>query len=149
MNSAERRGAAVVGAERRAFWERAVPIVIGALVVVDAALGVLILVSGNTWYDLVHGTDYVDPQAALKRTGALWIGFAIVQAIAFFRWRQGLHWLMILAGIRFGDVLSDWIYWADAADKTWLGHAGLLLASPGNLLLGLFFYRAYFALRER
>jgi hypothetical protein len=89
----------------------------------------------------------VDPQAALKRTGALWIGFALVQAIAFFRWRQAPHWLMILAGIRFGDVLSDWIYWADASDHAWLGHAGLLLASPTNLLLGLFFYRAYFVFR--
>jgi hypothetical protein len=138
-----------VAPERRAFWEKAVPIVIGVLVVMDGVLGALILISGDTWYDLVHGTDYVDPQAALKRTGALWIGFAIVQAIAFLRWRQGVHWLMILAGIRFGDVLSDWIYWADAEDHTWLGHVGLLLASPGNLLIGLFFYRAYFVFRDQ
>jgi hypothetical protein len=143
-------GGTVAGrAERPAFWERSVPIVIGALVLADAALGALILISGTTWFDLVHGTDYVDPQATLKRTGALWLSFAIVQAIAFFRWQQAPHWLMILAGIRFGDVLSDWFYWADASDHTWLGHVGLLLASPLNLLLGLFFYRAYFVFRDR
>jgi hypothetical protein len=138
---------APVAAERRAFWEKAVATVIGALVVIDLALGGLILISGQAWFDLVHGTDYDDPQGLLKRTGALWLSFALVQAIAFFRWREGPHWLMILAGVRFGDLLSDWTYWLDANDHTWLGHVGLLLASPGNLLLGLFFYRAYFVFR--
>jgi hypothetical protein len=142
-------GTAPVSTGRRAFWEKAVPIVIGAIVVMDFVLAGIILISGQTWFDLVHGTDYVDPQALLKRTGALWLSFAIFQAIAFFRWRQAPHWLMILAGIRFGDLLSDWTYWLDANDHTWLGHVGLLLASPGNLLLGLFFYRAYFAVRDK
>jgi hypothetical protein len=130
--------------ERRSLWGKAVPIVIGALVLADAVLSGIILISGQAWFDLVHGTDYVDPQGLLKRTGGLWLSFAIFQAIAFFRWRQAPHWLMLLAGVRWGDLLSDWVYWLDANDHTVLGHVGLLLATPTNLLLGLFFYRAYF-----
>lgn len=152
MERAERRGplaGSPVSPERRAFWAKAVPIVIGALVLTDAVLGGLILISGQAWFDLVHGTDYVDPEGTLKRTGALWLSFALVQAIAFFDWRQGPHWLMILVGIRWGDLFSDWVYWLDASDHTWLGHVGLLLATPANLLLGLFFYRAYFVFSER
>jgi hypothetical protein len=138
-----------VPAERRAFWEKAVPIVIGSIIVMDFVLSGIILISGDAWFDLVHGTDYVDPQGLLKRTGALWLSFAIWQTVAFFRWRQAPHWLMILAGFRFGDLFSDWTYWLDANDHTVLGHIGLLLASPGNLLLALFFYRAYFVFRDR
>jgi hypothetical protein len=54
---------------------------------------------------------------------------------------------MILAGVRWGDVLSDWTWWAAMDDRTWLAHV-LLLATPANLLLGFFFYRAYFAVRD-
>ena len=137
-----------VSAERRGFWEKAVPIVIGALLLMDAALAGIILISGQTWFDLMHGTDHVDPGGYLKRTGALWLSFAILQAIAFFRWREAPHWLMLLAGVRWGDVLSDWTWWGAMDDRTWLAHV-LLLATPANFLLGLFFFRAYFVFRDR
>jgi hypothetical protein len=145
MQQAERTRAST--GERRAFWEKAVPIVIGALVLMDAVLAGIILISGQAWFDLMHGTDHVDPGGYLKRTGALWLSFAILEAIAFFRWREAPHWLMILAGVRWGDVLSDWAHWGAADDRTWLAHV-LLLATPANLLLGFFFYRAYFAVRD-
>lgn len=150
MEGAERGGLlskAPVTAERRAFWQKAVAIVLGVLVLSDVALSGLVLISGQAWFDLVHGTDYVDPQGLLKRTGAVWASQALIQVIAFFRWRDALHWLLVLAGLRWADMLSDAVYWLAADDRTWLGHA-LLLASPLNLLLGLFFYRAYFALRD-
>lgn len=146
MEHAERTGAGT--GERRAFWEKAVPIVIGALLLMDAVLAGIMLISGQAWFDLMHGTDYVDPGGYLKRTGALWLSFAILQAIAFFRWREATHWLMILAGVRWGDVLSDWTWWGAMDDRTWLAHV-LLLATPANLLLGFFFYRAYFAVRDK
>ncbi len=141
-------GTARVSPARRATWEKAVPIVIGALVLMDLVLAGIILVSGQAWFDLMHGTDHVDPGGYLKRTGALWLSFAILQVIAFVRWREAPHWLLILAGVRWGDVLSDWTWWGAMDDRTWLAHV-LLLATPANLLLGLFFYRAYFALRDR
>jgi hypothetical protein len=149
MEAGVRRGlAGPASAERRAFWEKAVPIVIGALVLMDAVLAGIILISGQTWFDLMHGTDQVDPGGYLKRTGALWLSFAIIEAIAFVRWREAPHWLMVLAGVRWGDVLSDWTWWGAMDDRTWLAHV-LLLATPANVLLGLFFFRAYFVFRDR
>ncbi len=148
MEGDERGGRAASAAADRGLWAKAVPIVLGVLIVSDLVLGSLIIISGQAWFDLIHGTDYVDPQALLKRTGGVWLSQAVIQAIAFFRWRNALHWLLVLAGLRWADMFSDWIYWLDANDHTWLGHAGLLLSSPLNLLLGLFFYRAYFVLRD-
>lgn len=149
MEGIERRGlAGPVSAERRALWKKAVPIVIGALVLMDGVLAGIMLLSGQTWFDLMHGTDHVDPGGYLKRTGALWLSFAIIQAIAFVRWREAPHWLMVLAGVRWGDVLSDWTWWGAMDDRTWLAHV-LLLATPANFFLGLFFFGAYFVFRDR
>ena len=149
MEGHETRGREPAPADERAgLWAKAVPIVLGVLILSDVVLGGLVLISGQAWFDLVHGTDYVDPQALLKRTGGVWLSQALIQVIALLRWRNGLHWLLVLAGLRWADMLSDWIYWLDANDHTWLGHLGLLAASPLNLLLGLFFYRAYFVLRD-
>ena len=148
MSTAETGQGTRMGADRGDRWEKAVPIVIGALVLMDGVLAAIMLLSGQTWFDLMHGTDHVDPGGYLKRTGALWLSFAIIQAIAFMRWREAPHWLMVLAGVRWGDVLSDWTWWAAMDDRTWLAHV-LLLATPANFLLGLFFYRAYFRVRDR
>jgi hypothetical protein len=52
MQQAERTSAGAV--ERRAFWEKAVPIVIGALLLMDAVLAGIMLISGQTWFDLMH-----------------------------------------------------------------------------------------------
>jgi hypothetical protein len=121
-----------------------VQIALLALIALDVIYPVIIFSSGDAWFDLIHGADYVDPQGLLKRTGAVWTAFAIFQAIAFFRWKQGPHWLMLVAGMRFGESFADWVYWASADDHTWFGTLGLLGASPTNFLLGLFFFRAYF-----
>jgi hypothetical protein len=151
MERAEREGllsTAPVAADRRAFWEKAVTWVLAVLILSDLVLSGLVLISGQAWFDLIHGTDHVDPGGYLKRTGAVWASQLLVQVVAFVRWRAGaLHWLLVLAGLRWADVLSDWVNWAAMEDRTWLAHA-LLLATPLNLLLGLFFYRAYFALRD-
>lgn len=128
-------------------WALAVNAVLVCLVAADAVLSGIILLSGQTWFDLVHGTEYVDPQGLLKRTGAQWASLALFQAIALARWRQAPHWLMLAAGLRLGDLLSDWGYWLAADNLTWLGHVGLLAATPLNLLLGMFFFRAYFVFR--
>jgi len=138
--------------ERRRRWTRPVKIVLAALIVLDVVYPAIIFSSGDLWFDLIHGTDYVDPQSLLKRTGAVWTSFALFQLIAYFRWQKGPHWLMLVAGMRFGEIFADWVYWSSADDHTWFGTLGLLGASPTNLVLGLFFYRAYFVfqpVRER
>lgn len=122
------------------------------MIALDVIYPLIIFPSSQTWFDLIHGADYVDPQGLLKRLGAVWATFALFQAIAYFRWEQGPHWLMLVAGLRFGEIVADWVYLAAADDRTWLGTLGLLSAAPTNLLLGLFFFRAYFVFqpaRER
>jgi hypothetical protein len=141
-----------VSPERRARWRRWVKIALLALIGLDVIYPVIIFSSGQWWFDLIHGADYVDPQGLLKRLGAVWATFAVFQVIAYFRWERGPHWLMVVAGLRFGESIADWFYWSAADDHTWFGTLGLLSASPTNLLLGLFFFRAYFVfqpVRER
>jgi hypothetical protein len=141
-----------VSTERRARWRRWVKIALLALIALDVIYPIIIFGSGQWWFDLIHGADYVDPQGLLKRLGAVWATFALFQIIAWFRWEQGPHWLMLVAGLRFGEIVADWVYWSAADDHTFFGTVGLLSASPTNLLLGLFFYRAYFVFqpaRER
>jgi hypothetical protein len=130
--------------ERQARWRRWVKILLLALIALDVIYPIIIFGSGQWWFDLMHGTDYVDPQGLLKRLGAVWATFAFFQILAYFRWEQGPHWLMLVAGLRFGEIVADWVYVAAADDHAFFGTAGLLFASPTNLLLGLFFYRAYF-----
>jgi hypothetical protein len=137
---------------RRGRWRRAVKIALLALIALDVIYPVIIFSSGQWWFDFIHGADYVDPQGLLQRLGAVWATFALFQVIAYFRWEQGPHWLMLVAGLRFGEIVADWFYWASADDRTFFGTVGLLSASPVNLLLGLFFFRAYFVFegsRER
>ncbi|MDQ3821819.1 MAG: hypothetical protein M3321_01090 [Actinomycetota bacterium] len=138
--------------ERRARWRPWVKGILLALIALDVVYPIIIFGSGQWWYDLMHGTDYVDPQGLLKRLGAVWATFALFQIIAFFRWEKAPHWLMLVAGLRFGEIVADWVYWSAADDRTWIGTLGLLSASPTNLVLGFFFYRAYFVFagsRER
>ena len=154
MSTAAERGrswslTSPVPAERRAFWSRAVTIVLAGLFLADTVLAGIMLLSGQTWFDLVHDADYVDPQGLLKRTGAQWASLALFQLLALIRWRQAPHWLMLAAGLRLGDLFSDWGYWFAADDLTLLGNIGLALAMPMNLVLGLFFFRAYFVFRTR
>ena len=129
---------------RRARWRKWVKGLLLALIALDVVYPIIIFGSGQWWFDLMHGEDYVDPQGLLKRLGAVWATFALFQIIAYFRWEQGPHWLMLVAGIRFGEIVADWVYVGFADDHTFFGTVGLLSASPTNLLLGIFFYRAYF-----
>jgi hypothetical protein len=129
---------------RSGVVKKFVNIVLVALVLLDVAYAVIIFSSPQKWFDVIHGVDYVDPQALLKRTAAGWTAFAVFQAIALVRWQRAPHWLMLVAGIRFTESFTDWVYFFASNNHTWLGRIGLLAASPINVGLGIFFYRAYF-----
>ena len=125
-------------------WRKWVKGVLLALIALDIFYPIVIFGSGQWWFDLMHGADYVDPQGLLPRLGAVWATFALFMIIAYFRWQQGPHWLMLVAGMRFSEMVADWFYWSAADDHTLIGTLGLLSASPTNFVLGLFFFRAYF-----
>ena len=90
------------------------------------------------WFDLVHGAPYVNPQALVPRTGAVWAAFTLLQFIALVRWQVQPLWLSVVAGVRLTEIFSDWVYLFMAQNLTLLGKLGLLAQVPMNLALGIF-----------
>lgn len=113
------------------------------LVVLDIVLSTLALCFPETWFKIFHGTSYVDPQGLLRRTGALWVAFTLLQAIAFFKWEKQPYWLAVVAGVRLTELFSDWTYLFFAQNITTYGRIGLIIAPPGNLLFGWYLIRSY------
>ncbi|MBU2490284.1 MAG: hypothetical protein KKA60_12920 [Proteobacteria bacterium] len=117
--------------------------VLAALLAMDVILASCALLEPQLWFSIFHGTPYVDPQGFLPRTGASWAAFAILQALALALWERQPGWLLVVAGVRLGDCFTDWTYLSVAQDLTWFAYPALALASPANLLAGLFLARAY------
>jgi hypothetical protein len=115
-----------------------------ALILLDVIYDVVIFPSPETWFRVIHGAPYVDPQGLLRRTAAGWAAFALWQFVALLRWKKGRHWLMLVAGIRWTEIFADWTYVYFCQSLTPIGRWGLLAAGPINLLTGWFFYRSYF-----
>jgi hypothetical protein len=90
-----------------------------------------------------HGAPYIDPQALLRRTGAVWVAFTLLQLIALIRWQKDPWWLVLVAGVRLTELFSDWTYLYMAQSVTPQGRVGLFIAPPSNLVMGWFFVSAY------
>jgi hypothetical protein len=118
-------------------------VLMGFLVILDLVLCTLCLFFPETWFKIFHNAPYVDPQALLKRTGAVWVGFTLLQLIAFFRWEKAPWWLVLIAGVRLTELFSDWTYMCLASSMTTIGSIGLFIAPPGNLAFGIFLVWAY------
>jgi hypothetical protein len=118
-------------------------ILLGFLVLLDLVLCTLCLFFPETWFKIFHNAPYVDPQALLKRTGAVWVAFTVLQLIAFFRWEKAPWWLVLIAGVRLTELFSDWTYMCMASSMTTIGSIGLFIAPPGNLAFGIFLVWAY------
>ncbi len=131
---------------RRLINPPVVSVVLILLILLDLVYVAIIAISPATWFDVVYGAPYVDPEGLLRRTAAVWASFALFQTIALLRWRRQPHWLMFVAGIRSAEVVADWVHVAFAGDLTLGGRVGLLAASPINLLCTWFFFQAYLQL---
>jgi len=113
------------------------------LVILDIVLSVTAIFFPEAWFRIFHGAPYVDPQGLLKRTGALWVAFTLLQAIALFRWEKEPWWLVLIAGVRLTELFSDWTYIYVSQSLTTRGWLGLFIAPPGNLIFGLFLIWSY------
>lgn len=114
------------------------------LILLDVVYDIVIFFSPETWFRVMHGAPYIDPEGLLRRTAAVWAAFVLWQTIALFKWKQHPHWLMLVAGIRWTEIFADWTYLYFAQHITMIGRVGLLAAGPVNLFCGWFFYRSYF-----
>src|SRR5215475_8811772 len=119
------------------------------LIALDAALSVLAIAFPDTWFRFIHGQPYIDPQGLLRRTGAVWAAFTLVQALAYARWQAQPYWLVLVAGVRFTELFSDWTYLYVAEQVTWSGRLGLLIAPPANLVMGWFLLRSFLRVTDR
>ncbi len=121
----------------------AIDILLILLVILDLVLSSICLLAPGAWYRIFHDREYLDPQGLLRRTGAVWAAFTLLQLVAFFRWEDAPYWLPLIAGVRLTELFSDWTYIAFAENLTWRGRVGLFVAPPGNLLFGWYLIASY------
>ncbi|MFC2091551.1 hypothetical protein ACFLTD_02130, partial [Elusimicrobiota bacterium] len=92
-----------------------------ALIVFDVVISVTGFFFPYLWFEIFHGVLYDDPQGFLRRCAANWLAFALVQLIAYINWEKKPYWLAVVAGVRFSDIFTDWIYLWFSADITSFG----------------------------
>ena len=113
------------------------------LVALDAAYVVVVFFFPDLWFNYFHGISYVDPEGLLRRAGAVWLSFVIVQLIAYLKWQSQPYWLAIVAGLRSAELFTEWTYLYCAQDITPMGRIGLLLSTPANMIVCWFFFKAF------
>ena len=120
-------------------------VLLAFLVILDLVLSTTCLLFPDKWFMTFHGVHYdnLDVEGLLKRTGALWVAFTLLQLLAFFFWRKSPWWLVLIAGVRLTELFSDWTYMYVAHTMTTIGKMGLFIAPPGNLAFGIFLVWAY------
>jgi hypothetical protein len=123
--------------------ERRVHSLLGFLVIFDVTLTLWAFAFPELWFHVFHGVPYDDPEAFLRRCGANWAAFALVQLIAFLRWRRAPVWLALVAGVRLSDIFTDLTYVLMAHDTTWFAKLTLAPMAVCNLLLGVVLLKAY------
>ena len=96
----------------------------------DSVIAVLAWAAPDLWFQLFHHADPVDLDVALlRRAAGQWGAFAVVQAIALWRWKHQPLWLIAVAGARISDLLTDISYIVAVPSLTSLGWT-LLLPPP-------------------
>ena len=75
------------------------------------------------------------PQGFLRRCGANWGAFLLLQVIALWRWQRDATWLAVIAGVRLSDIFTDWTYLATSETVTTMGAVSLV--APGFINWGL------------
>lgn len=114
-----------------------------SLLGLDILLASLAFCAPGFWFWFFHDAAYVDPQGLLPRCGANWTAFALFQAVALLLWRKRLYWLVLVAGMRFSDIFTDWTYLGACYNATPWGSLALFGAGPANLFCGWYLMRAY------
>jgi hypothetical protein len=125
--------------------QRAIAILLAALVLLDFSLVTQVVFLPDLWFETFHGSaeGWDEALLFLRRCGANWFAFLLLQIIALTRWRREPVWLAVIAGVRLSDVFTDISYVILSTERTWFAELSLPLMGVGNLLFGLFFLYAY------
>jgi hypothetical protein len=117
--------------------QRQINFILLFLVILDLFLTIWAFFYPELWFSFFHGSPYIDPQALLYRCGANWLAFFIIQAAAYLYWQKNPWLLVLVAGCRLGDSLTDITCLVFSAEHTLMAMIGFPLAGFGNLLAGL------------
>lgn len=109
----------------------------------DFALAAGAAVFPEFWFRFFHDAPYIDPQALLRRTGAIWAAFGVFHLVALWAWKRQPWWLAIVAGMRLSEIFADLTYLCLAESVTTNGKVSLLLATPSNIFFSVFFLHAF------
>ena len=130
--------------------DRFIQAVLTALVVFDAVLVVWAFGFPQWWFQLFHTAAGASPGAVLflRRCGGNWAAFMLFQAVAWAYWKKYPVWLVVVAGMRLGDIFTDPVYALFAHDPTWMAKVGLPFAGAANVVLGWFLLTCYLQRRS-
>lgn len=131
--------------------DRTIQLVLTALVLFDAILVVWAFGFPDLWFEVWHTSAEGTPGAELflMRCGGNWAAFMLFQALAWAYWKEHSWWLLIVAGMRLGDIFTDPVYTLMADDPSLFAWVGLPSAGLINLLLGWYFVTCFLERRER
>lgn len=108
----------------------------------DLALGGVAAAWPELYLRVIHPELDVSEVDLIRRTGTLWLAFAVVALRAATVAPAGRgHWFLVLAVVRLLDVPADLVYAATMTGATTFSRLLVLSAVPVNLGLGLYFYR--------
>lgn len=117
---------------------------LGGALLEDAAIFALSWAAPELWFHVFHHAEPAGLDVALlRRAGGQWAAFAVVQAIALWRWRTRPLWLIVVAGLRASDLLTDLSYVISVPSLTPLGWAALLPPPVLNTLFVVVMVLAY------
>ncbi len=122
---------------RRTRW------VTGPLALFDLGLGLGAAVRPEIYLSLMHAATGPEEAFLLRRTGVIWLFFAVAEAAAF-RWGERRpEAVFLVAMLRWMDVPADALYWATATDLTGFGWIALAFTPVFNLAVGAWLYHAW------
>ncbi len=108
----------------------------GPLCLFDAGLGSLAAFFPGVYMDWIQPAAHTDPSYLLRRTGTLWLCFALIEGCAYFRTSRFPEWVLLVAAMRLIDVPADLVYRFTDPSLNAFGKFDLLFAPAVNLTAG-------------
>ena len=110
---------------------------LSGLVVLDLVLCAWGFLFPEVWFGVFHDAPVVDPQGLLARCAANWLAFFVIQLVALLSWERAPWLLLLVAGCRLGDCLTDLTCLLSCERITVWGAIAFPAAGLGNLSAGL------------